>query len=87
MQDESKRREARMMEAVAGLGGRSALSCEVDLRLGLAPSAMGLPGWIEALAGLLRKHGQARPGSTSAPSPEKKPLGCLVPVFGDVGSG
>ena len=74
MEHESKRREARMMEAVAGLGGRSALSSEVDLRLGVAPSARGLPGWIGALARLLRQHGQPRPGDTGARSLEAKRL-------------
>lgn len=74
MQDETKRREARTMEAVAGLGGHSALSSEVDLRLGLAPSARGFPSWIGALARLLRHHGQARPSGTRVRSPDAKPL-------------
>ena len=74
MEHERTRREARMMEAVAGLGGRSALSSEVDLRLGVAPSARGLPGWIGALARLLRQHGPARASDTGARSIEAKRL-------------
>ena len=49
MQDESRRRDARMMEAVAALAGRSASSSEIDLRLGLAPSTAGFPKWIGVL--------------------------------------
>lgn len=66
MQDESKRREARMMEAVAGMGGRCALSSEVDLRLGLTPTLGDPPGWIRALARLLRHGGLGQPGGTDA---------------------
>ena len=67
MQDESKRREARMMEAVAGMAGRCALSSEVDLRLGLTPTLGDPPGWFRALARLLR-HGLGQPGGTDARS-------------------
>ena len=74
MEHEARRRDARMMEAVAGLGGRSALSSEVDLRLGLAPSVGDPPDWIKALARLLRWHGQARPGGSAAGAPEAKRL-------------
>ena len=55
MQDEKRRREARMMEAVEGLGGRNALSSEVDIRLGVADSTGGLPGGIFGLAGVVRR--------------------------------
>lgn len=44
MHDDSRKRDARMMQAVAGLGGRSALSGEVDLRLGLLPAVHRGPG-------------------------------------------
>lgn len=70
MEHETRRRDARMMEAVAGLGGRSALSSEVDLRLGLAPSLGDPPNWIKALARLLRWHGQASPGGSAVGAPE-----------------
>jgi hypothetical protein len=55
MQNEIDRRAERMMNAVAGLGGRSALSSEIDLRLGLPPSSAGVPGWLATFAvGLCR---------------------------------
>ena len=74
MHDEAKRREARMMEAVAGLAGRSALSGEVDLRLGVASSTGGFPSWIDALSGLLRYCGRALSSGTRARSPETRPF-------------
>jgi hypothetical protein len=72
MQDQSRQRETRMMNAVAGLGGRSALSSEVDLRLGLVPAAGGLPGWIGGLAGWMIRRVSlwhvAPVGSAGAPA-------------------
>jgi hypothetical protein len=52
MHDDSRRRDARMMNAVAGLGGRSALPGEIDLRLGIEPRVpvMRLT-WIVPLLG------------------------------------
>jgi hypothetical protein len=41
MHDEVRRREARMMEGVAGMCGRNASATEVDMRLGLAPAGAG----------------------------------------------
>ena len=69
MQDESKRRDARMMAAVVGMGGRCALSSEVDLRLGLEPELGELPGWIASLARLLGRHRQARSVGTTRGQP------------------
>lgn len=60
MQDESKRREARMMEAVAGLGGRNAPSSEVDVRLGVVPANKGYPKWLVALVSRLGRVGRVR---------------------------
>ncbi len=74
MQDPTKQRDARMMQAVAGLSGRSALSNEVDLALGLTPSTIAAPGWLHALAGWLRQRASARP--LSAPTstrPRRRP--------------
>ena len=68
MHDTSKYREARMMNAVAGLGGRSALSSEVDLRLGLAPSITGFPQWGAALAIWLGLAGRARSNAAAGTS-------------------
>lgn len=55
MQDHSRQRDRQMMNAVAGLSGRSALSSEVDLRLGLIPAPMGafrLPALVTRLLSL-----------------------------------
>ena len=67
MQAESKTRDARMMEAIAGLGGRSALSSEVDIRLGVVPSKQNFPDWLHRLAQKLSKRGTARRETASVP--------------------
>ena len=74
MQYDSKIRDARMMEAAAGLGGRCAMASEVDLRLGLVPRIGDRPGWITALAKLLNPQGRARSVGLVAGSPEAERL-------------
>lgn len=49
MKDDIRMRDARMMNAVAGMGGRSVSSSEVDLRLGLTPNIVSAPSWWDAL--------------------------------------
>jgi hypothetical protein len=61
MQNESRQREMRLMNAVAGLGGRSAPSLEVDLRLGQVPviRVSAGAGWLAMLvARVTRISGQ-----------------------------
>ena len=66
MQDEYRRREARMMNAVAGLGGRSVLSAEVDIRLGVAAPSGDFPSWTRTLARVFHLFGRASPGPLPA---------------------
>ncbi len=54
MEHDTGRRDARMMNAVAGLGGRSALASEIDLRLGIMPVVTGGPGRTAGLMSRLR---------------------------------
>jgi hypothetical protein len=56
MQDLSGRREARMMEAVAGLGGRSALGSEIDLRLGVYDTGTRVPVWFRVIVEFVQRR-------------------------------
>jgi hypothetical protein len=80
MQDETRRREARMMAAVAGLGGRSALSAEVDLRLGVRSDMTSPPRWLAAPARCLRRlfGGTVAAQATDAATPGTAPGGATV---------
>jgi hypothetical protein len=62
MKDDSRIRDARMMNAVAGMGGRSVLSSEVDLRLGFTPDLGSAPVWLDGL--IRRIWGRRKPGHT-----------------------
>jgi hypothetical protein len=68
MHNDSRQRDARMMNAVAGLGGRSALSGEIDLRLGIEPRVPPVKlAWIVPLLGrVMGLRDRARPSQASA---------------------
>ena len=70
MHDDSRRRDARMMNAVAGLGGRSVLPGEIDLRLGIEPRVPPMTlSWIAPLLGrVMGLRGKAAPAKVSARS-------------------
>lgn len=62
MKDDSRMRDARMMNAVFGMGGRSVLSSEVDLRFGQTPNVGSGRGWLDGL--VWRMWRQRKPGHT-----------------------
>jgi len=68
MKDNSRMRDAQMMNAVAGMGGRNALSSEVDLRLGLTPNVGSAQGWFGAFIRRMRSRTtvQSAAGSDSS---------------------
>ncbi len=70
MHDDSRRRDVRMMNAVAGLGGRSALPGEIDLRLGIEPRVPRMKlFWITPLLGrIMGLRDKAAPPQVSAGS-------------------
>lgn len=72
MRDDTGRRDARMMDAVAGMGGRSTLSSEVDLRLGVLPTkSAGAAGLVE-LVFRLRRSDRATLLNTAGRGERKK---------------
>ena len=79
MRDDSRGRDARMMEAVAGMGGRSTPSREVDLRLGLVPgTGGGATGMVDLVVRLCRsgRSGFVVAGTKAIePAPAAKGLG------------
>jgi hypothetical protein len=56
MRDDGRIREAKMMSAIAGMDGRSVLSSEVDLRLGLSETVRPSTGWLNALVGSIKRR-------------------------------
>jgi hypothetical protein len=60
MRDDGRIREAKMMNAIAGMGGRSVLSSEVDLRLGLSETVRPSTGWLNVLVGSIKRRSQQK---------------------------
>jgi hypothetical protein len=83
MHDRTRQREARMMDAVAGMGGRSLAATEIDIRLGVGPSAglgtrePGAPGWWQRAIARVRKAmargDRQRPAPFTSAGPSARP--------------